>query len=118
MTLDGAAMSSGGSNLTVPLWYSNCRAVCTATESVLPKMTGMAVQPIQIDESYFQGRTKCNRCKCSLGGITIRGEQEARAEMGVEVVKADVHETGDECEVDEVPVRIGCYWYKEQDRGL
>ena len=109
MTLDGAAVASGVSKRTVSMWYNYCRAVCTATESVLPKMTGTATQPIQIDESYFRGRRKYNRGKCRLGDITMPGEHEARAEMEIEIIAAVEQEPGDECGIKEVGVRPSSY---------
>ena len=109
MTLDGAAVPSGVSKRTVSLWHNYCRAVCTATESVLLKMTGTAAQPIQIDESYFRGRRKYNRGKCRLGDITMPGEHEARAEMEVEIAEAGAQEPGNEYEIEEVRARPSSY---------
>ena len=69
ITLDVAAVSVGVSKQTIHSWYAHCFWICTATESMLPKMKGTADQPIQVDESNLARNRNYHRGKLRFGDV-------------------------------------------------
>ncbi len=98
MTLCKGAVSVNVSKQTIFNQYARCRGMRTSTESIELKMCGTADQPIQLDESQFDGRWKYNRGKLRSGDDRLYGDEQARHEMEIEVIEAGSVEPGDEYE--------------------
>lgn len=83
MTVSQAAAAAGVAKDTISVCYECCLRVCSATESVLQKMSGTHCEPIQADESYFAGRRKYNRGHFRSGDRRPREDAAARAELDI-----------------------------------
>ncbi len=92
-----AAFAAKVSKWTIYNWYSHCKQVCSATESMLPKMKGNADHLIQVDGSNFASKRKHNRGKLCRGEKSAPGELQAMAELEIEVIEVGlVHSRSDE----------------------
>lgn len=80
-TLDQIVIKTGHSKATVCDWMNLCREVCSRVVRSLPKMVGTNDKPVQIDESYFQGRRKYNRGRLRDGDKAKDDEAEKKEEM-------------------------------------
>lgn len=86
-TFEQLMMKTGHSNHTICDWLNMCREVCSTVVRNQPKMVGTDEQPVQIDESYFQGRAKYNRGR-RLEGDKL-DEQEKNIQQKLKVQDAD-----------------------------
>ncbi len=66
-TMEQLMVKTGHGKHTIVDWMNMCREVCSFAINSRPKMVGTSDQPVQIDESYFQGRRKYNRGRLLLG---------------------------------------------------
>lgn len=66
-TLDQMEVMTGHSRATLVDWLALCREVCAKAMEMQPKMRGDRETPVQVDESYHQGRRKYKRGRLLAG---------------------------------------------------
>lgn len=64
---------TGHNEHTILRWFNAFRDVCSAVIEEWPKTNGTDDKPVQIDESYFQGRRKYNRGRILDGNKRTKG---------------------------------------------
>lgn len=80
-TLEEIMVKTGHNKHTICDWLNLCREVCTRVIRNQPKMVGTDEQPVQIDESYFQGRRKYNTGRLRDGDKVEEAEKKAKEAM-------------------------------------